>query len=210
MLFADYRDRLSITPCFMVLGDVFSKEECNKIVSIGQKSDIQDSKILGEETDPSANIKMKIRKSKNSFLHVSEETSWIFEKLFQATTFANENYFQFELHGFNAIQYTEYHSDGDFYDWHLDLPLKSNDVHLPLEAARLRKLSGSVILSDNSEYTGGQFYMDRDQNNNPINIINQSIGSIVFFPSFVCHKVNNVQSGIRRSLVFWVEGPKFK
>jgi PKHD-type hydroxylase len=210
MLFADHRDRLSVTPCFIVLGDVFSEEECTKIIEIGQETDIEESKILGEEKDANANNILKIRKSKNSFINLSEKTSWIFEKIFQATTFVNENYFHFELNGFNSIQFTEYHGGGDFYDWHLDLPLKSNDPYMPLEAARFRKLSGSLILSQSSEYTGGEFYIDRDHRNNPINTINQSIGSIVFFPSFISHKVNNVTSGIRRSLVFWVEGPKFK
>lgn len=208
MLFVNHQDVLSITPYFIVVNDAFTKEECKQIIEIGQKTDIQKSKILSEDVNPNAN--MGIRQSKSSFVYPNQETSWIFSRLFEVTTFANENYFQFDIKGFGSFQYTEYHQGGDHYDWHLDLALKGPEENNPTYGARFRKLSGSLILSDPDEYTGGQLYIERRHDNTPMSVVSQGIGSIVFFPSFVAHKVDKVYSGTRRSLVFWVEGPKFK
>jgi predicted 2-oxoglutarate/Fe(II)-dependent dioxygenase YbiX len=36
------------------------------------------------------------------------------------------------------------------------------------------------------------------------------IGSLSVFPSYQLHEVTPVESGIRRALVGWVIGPKFK
>jgi PKHD-type hydroxylase len=35
-------------------------------------------------------------------------------------------------------------------------------------------------------------------------------GSIMFFPSFLLHRVAEVTEGKRKSLVGWVTGPKFR
>ncbi len=35
-------------------------------------------------------------------------------------------------------------------------------------------------------------------------------GRMIFFPSFLIHRVAPVTQGIRRSLVIWVTGPKFR
>ena len=35
-------------------------------------------------------------------------------------------------------------------------------------------------------------------------------GSILIFPSFVEHRVTPVTKGVRKSLVGWYEGPKFR
>jgi PKHD-type hydroxylase len=33
---------------------------------------------------------------------------------------------------------------------------------------------------------------------------------MIFFPSFMLHEVKPVTEGLRKSIVVWVEGPKFK
>jgi PKHD-type hydroxylase len=38
----------------------------------------------------------------------------------------------------------------------------------------------------------------------------QKRGRILFFPSFILHKVHPVTKGVRKSIVAWVEGPKFR
>lgn len=209
MLLVNHHEILSTTPYFMVVDNAFSVDQCKEIIEIGQKTDIQKSKVLGEELNPDFN-KDNIRQSKSSFIQADEKTGWIFSRLFEVTTFINENYFQFDINGFNSVQYTEYHQGGDHYDWHTDLPLKGPEPNNPIYGARFRKLSGSLILSNQNEYTGGQLYIERKHDGTPMHTTVQNIGSIIFFPSFVTHKVDKVYSGVRRSLVFWVEGPKFK
>ena len=81
------------------------------------------------------------------------------------------------------------------YDWHLDVG--KDDISR-------RKLSAVVLLSDPSEFDGGelQIMTSKDPKTVPL-----KRGSIVFFPSFLLHRVTPVTRGERRSLVFWVEGP---
>jgi PKHD-type hydroxylase len=70
-----------------------------------------------------------------------------------------------------------------------------------------RKLSFSLVLSDNSEYDGGTFevmYSKKPEQ------LQQKKGRLLVFPSYMLHRVNPVTRGTRKSLVFWVVGPKFR
>ena len=74
-----------------------------------------------------------------------------------------------------------------------------------------RKLSLSIMLNDESEFSGGEFQMiiDSQTMENPITVPHKK-GRFVFFPAFIVHRVARAQSGIRKSLVFWALGPKFR
>ena len=60
---------------------------------------------------------------------------------------------------------------------------------------------------DPSEYEGGDFELDR-QYPQPEGF--RTKGSVFLFPSFLPHRVTPVTKGVRRSLVSWIEGPKFR
>jgi PKHD-type hydroxylase len=110
-----------------------------------------------------------------------------------------ESFFDFELTGlFEQLQFTVYEEAGSHYDWHLDKMLSD----LPP-----RKLSLVLQLSDPEEYTGGD--LELFVSSNPIKI-ERKRGLLTAFPSFTLHRVTPVTSGIRKSLVAWVGGPKFK
>ena len=69
---------------------------------------------------------------------------------------------------------------------------------------KTRKISMSLVLSDPDEYEGGQ-----------LEIWGKSIdvykkGSIIFFPSWMPHRVTPVTKGTRYSLVMWFIGAPFK
>jgi PKHD-type hydroxylase len=89
-------------------------------------------------------------------------------------------------------------TDEGHYDWHMDAGTPQNGVQ--------RKLSISILLSDPSEFEGGelQFKGIEDQK------ILTKQGSIVVFPSFIEHKVTPVTKGVRYSAVTWVSGPSFR
>jgi len=194
---------LSVTHPFIALSGVFTKEECEMISSIGSNLPMMDSVVGGEKS-----IYSEHRQSKNSFVEPNGETEWIFNKFIEASKFVNEKYFQYELYGFSFIQYTEYGDDFDHYNWHMDLdPIK--DVPTGF-IANTRKLSASVILSDESEYEGGNFEIYMNPDSTPERIVKQEQGSIIFFPSYAMHRVTPVTEGIRKSLVIWIEGPRFK
>ena len=88
------------------------------------------------------------------------------------------------------------------YNYHTDTAF-GNDK--PKEMTNTRKLSAVVLLSDpEKDFTGGEFEIFLHGK------VPMQKGQLILFPSFLAHKVNEVKSGERRSLVLWVEGPKFR
>jgi PKHD-type hydroxylase len=68
-----------------------------------------------------------------------------------------------------------------------------------------------MVLSDPSEYEGGQFQMQTGSpEEDKLMTVEQLKGRVIGFPSFLLHRVTPVTKGTRKSLVIWVEGPKFK
>ena len=99
------------------------------------------------------------------------------------------------------LQYTEYHGTAHGkYDWHHDVWLESPRPYA-------RKLSFVVQLSEPEDYEGGAFeFFGLQQPGATF----APRGSMLIFPSFLQHRVLPVTKGIRRSLVSWVEGPRWR
>ena len=81
---------------------------------------------------------------------------------------------------------------------------------------KIRKLSVTVSLSDEKDYSGGELEFDfrqqspdkRNQTRECKEILPK--GSLVVFPSFVWHRVKPVKKGVRYSLVVWNLGYPFQ
>ena len=71
-----------------------------------------------------------------------------------------------------------------------------------------RKLSMTVQLTDPTEYEGGDFHLDDSVE--PLPSFSKDKGSVLIFPSYINHKVSPVTKGIRRSLVAWFSGPRWR
>jgi len=171
----------------------FTDEEIDRIVSIGNSMPTNNSIISGGELEPT------IRNSRNSWLGHMSETDFIYSKLAHMARQLNGEFFDFELTGFfEQLQFTVYDETGSHYDWHLDKMLSD----LPP-----RKLSLVLQLSDPSEYEGGD--LELFVSSIPTKVERKK-GLLTAFPSFTLHRVTPVTSGIRKSLVAWVGGPKFK
>jgi len=110
-----------------------------------------------------------------------------------------------------GLQYTEYDKDG-FYNWHPDY----NDTRGSNSAYPdyVRKISVTVLLSDQTEFEGGEFelcWLDGKNEQNFYTVTElQNKGDMVIFPSYMMHRVNKVTDGLRKSLVCWNLGPRFK
>jgi len=116
---------------------------------------------------------------------------------------ANRNAFGFDINYLKEIQYTIYKSeDNGKYDWHHDTfwgnPTKND-----------RKISVIIQLSDPEDYEGGQFEFESCWEQ-PLKEDLMKKGTVIAFPSFILHRVTPVTKGVRKSLVGWVEGPKFR
>ena len=112
-----------------------------------------------------------------------------------------------------ACQFTEY-KKGQHYDWHCDsdvLPYdRPNDAN---QNGKIRKLSMTLSLTDQSAYRGGDLEFDfrcTDEGSQPqICKEVRPKGSIIVFPSFVWHRVKPVTKGLRHSLVCWNLGQPY-
>ena len=170
------------------IADAFTREEIAQIVAMGESQPRNDGRVeLGPET---------YRVSHIAWLTPEPSNHWLFHRL--AVLFAQANrHYGFDLTGFvEPLQYTRYDSNQHF-DWHLDLGGDQTSA---------RKLSMSLQLSGPDEYEGGRLEFSSLLPGEEA----RRVGTAVFFPSYLAHRVHPVQSGVRRSLVAWAYGPAFR
>jgi len=135
----------------------------------------------------------------------NENTLWIFQRINFVVDALNEQFFNYDLNGYDSFQYTEYQAhEGGKYDFHMDTIMgKKTPANMP----ETRKLSVTLVLND--DFEGGEFYMNNGQEKDA-ELIPTGKGRLILFPSFLIHRVAPVTKGVRKSLVVWVNGPKFK
>jgi PKHD-type hydroxylase len=204
------RQRILDPWCFWA--DAFSSEEVDEICRLMSQTPVETGMIAGDAIHPEATIKTgtvdnQVRRSKIAFHNPNPDTLWIFERLNAVIDQLNVNYFNFDINGYNAFQYSEYDAaDNGKYDWHMDLYLGN----MPEHDYETRKLSLVLLLSEPGvDFTGGEFEM-KFSSVDKTETISLSKGKIILFPSFLFHRVAPVLTGIRKSIVVWVLGPKFR
>ena len=145
-----------------------------------------------------------LRKSKNSWISTN---SWLGGFLWHYVMKANRKNFLYDISHIenDEIQYTHY-NEGDYYNWHTDQDIRV--IEKPKEL--VRKLSFTLQLSDENEYTGGNLeFADFDDSKNKF-IAPRTRGCLIVFDSRVPHRVCAVKSGLRKSLVGWVMGKRWR
>jgi len=169
--------------------NVFTEDELTKIHNTASMYPKVAATVVGESEEVS-----DYRKSTVIWIPDENRNTWLYDKISELANIANTNMWNYEIWGYNdALQYTIYEGNGGHYDWHADLgPSISN-----------RKLSCVLQLSDADEYEGGELQL-----NNGAGAVNigKKKGRIVFFSSFVLHRVTPVTKGTRMSLVTWLSG----
>lgn len=168
----------------------FSKEECEKIIEIGN------SKILNQATTR-GEVK-NLRNSEVSWLYPSDDLEWAYRRMTDIVLSLNERFFKFDLFGnTEGFQFTKYSAPGGKYGKHVD------SAH----GCLIRKLSFTLQLSDPSNYKGGDLCLYAAEKPD---VMQKEQGYVVVFPSYVLHEVKPVTQGTRYSLVSWVTGKPFK
>lgn len=182
------------TPPFAYQYDIFSPQELDSLQNIAINSN-SDALVGGRD---GGRLDDNVRRTKLSWVSPDNESEWIFNRLSQAVSQINSQYYQFDLRHFaEALQFTNYVAeDAGKYSWHQDFGSTVS-----------RKLSVVVQLTDPSQYEGGNLQLLTSSE--PINIEKRR-GMVVFFPSWTLHQVTPVTAGTRQSLVSWVTGPRFK
>ena len=110
----------------------------------------------------------------------------------------------FDIDVLEPLQYTEYYG-GDEYGWHCD------QHKTPYPDGRVRKFSFSVFLND--DFEGGAFDLEIYAPNFDVRHVTfdkLKPNTALFFQADLWHRVRPVSRGLRKSLVGWVLGKKFK
>jgi len=179
---------------------------------------IEDSVVRDKVGNPESD--KDIRKSSNAWI---EGSNWVGGFVWYYIMKANRENFMYDIEGLdsNEVQYTQY-QEGEYYDWHIDDDinrcmindklLTSDDNHgeniAILNGQYIRKLSFSIQLSDPEDYEGGE--LEFNVNNEGCFFAPNKKGTIIIFDSRINHRVREVKSGVRKSLVGWVVGPRWK
>jgi len=200
----------------------------NKVIDVIEEdlkdnfdSELEDSKIRGKDLADKT-IDKNYRKAKNAWIPTNH---WVSGFVWHYVMKANRENFLFDLTNIDgeSLQYTVY-EEGDYYGWHTDSgfgslykPMAANNrAHvgelaqdfLSENCEKVRKLSFSLLLSDPDTYEGGNLqFIDGPGKSY---FTPRQKGTIILFDSRTQHRVLKVTKGVRKSLVGWVTGPRWK
>lgn len=204
---------------YFYIDSILSDEECEKVIKLGGSFDIKASvnvKKGSSNRDDDWGENLKLRKTDITFV----ENSSIYEFITPFLNSANEDSgWKFEVNACEMLQISHY-SEGQFYGWHRDgtgdtLSVYVGDNCSKFLLGNVRKISMSLLLND--DYEGGELEFallnvkgDGTYYVNEFKPPPMKKGSIIFFPSFLAHRITPVTKGDRYSLVAWFVGPPFK
>ena len=175
---------------------MFTPEQCRLIIQAGHKEKPEQAKVGGGK-DGKQDTKKRVTTISWIPFHKMPEMYKVIEN---QLSIVNLNHMMFDnVRLTEPAQFTEY-PRGGFYDWHMDLNAFGQTGQHPI-----RKISMTCLLSDPSEFKGGDLAFDDSKSK-----ITLQQGQAVFFASFMRHRVEPVKKGIRRSLVMWFGGTPFK
>ena len=175
---------------------------------------------MGDSMLMGGGLNKEKRNSQNAWV---PSTHWIGGFLWHYIQRANRENFLYDLRNIDgeSIQYTRY-TEGQYYGWHNDAGLAA--LYKPVSSGNhdqglaqdfvnenteiIRKLSFVVQLSDPDDYEGGNLQL-LDEGGGKY-IAPRQRGTVILFDSRIQHRVLKVTKGVRKSLVGWTCGPRWK
>ena len=173
-----------------------------------------DSRLHGDQ------LNKEKRNSQNAWIPTDH---WVGGFLWHYIQRANRENFLYDLRCIDgeSVQYTRY-DVGQYYGWHNDAGLQTQYKPVTVggrlegmgqdfvneNVELVRKLSFEMQLSDPDEYEGGNVQLMDEAGKSYI--APRQRGSIMLFDSRTQHRVLKVTKGVRKSLVGWVLGPRWK
>jgi len=175
----------------VVYTDILTKDACDSLIKLYTKTEIpKQPPVIG--TGAGA-IDTSIRNVERVMLPTYKD---IGGRLSAAGLAANQAAWKFDITHANQAEFLIYPAGGR-YTSHVDTFLAHGD--------ECRKLTVLAFLND--DFKGGKFYL---QNGHERYYPPQSKGTVLVFPSFIMHGVEDVEEGTRYSVVCWMVGKFFK
>ena len=177
-------------------------------------NEMADSKLVGDL------LNKEKRNSQNAWVPTDH---WLGGFLWHYIQRANRENFLYDLRCIDgeSMQYTQY-KEGQYYNWHNDSGLSDQNKpmnsgshieglaadYLNENAELVRKLSFVLQLSDPSEYEGGNLQLIDEGGR--CYFAPRKRGTVILFDSRTQHRVLKVTKGLRKSIVGWTVGPRWK
>lgn len=197
-------DKLLFFPSMHVDTGFFTNEEVDAILNYCSGLILNKGELFGL-TDV-----YNTRNAKTAFINSPDNNNrWIYEKLNTLIGFYNDTMFGFDLTGFDYMQYAEYDITGK-HEFHMDIAMNTPQNITYRINEHLRKMTIVLMLNQQGvDFEGGDFQVNLSEERLPVNV-NMNKGHVLLLPSFLLHRVTPVTKGIRKTLVSWVIGPKFR
>ena len=185
-----------------------------KDLSVKFDPEMGDSRLMGDALNKDK------RNSQNAWVPT---THWLGGFMWHYIERANRENFLYDLRCIDgeSMQYTQY-SVGQFYGWHNDAGLSGQ--YKPVTVGNrvdglgqdfmseniemVRKLSFVMQLSDADDYEGGNLQLLDEAGKSYF--APRKRGTVILFDSRTSHRVLPVKSGLRKSIVGWTVGPRWK
>ena len=181
------------------VGPIFTPQQCQDIINMGHQQKAEKALVGHEKGKKEGRHDTKMRITTIGWIPFKALPD-MYKIIERSMLQVNRNHFGYEGMALTEpAQFTEY-PKGGFYDWHMD-----SEVNCQYEPP-VRKISMTILLSNQSEFEGGDLEFMTEGNSPPALLQGQAI----FFNSMIRHRVAKVKKGIRRSLVMWFGGPPFK
>jgi PKHD-type hydroxylase len=164
----------------VVLNNVFTKEECRDLIK-GITGE-----VAGQEP------------RKAIGLTITRGNEWLFERISTVLAEANNKYYHFDLTDLRTLNFLIYRP-GDSLPWHRDIGESDRNF-------LSRKLTLVLFLSDVNDYEGGRLGFIPDLSFDMV----QEQGSVILYPSFIVHRVEEVTSGTRYIIIASAHGEPFR
>ena len=177
-------------------------------------SQMADSKLHGDSLNKDK------RNSQNAWVPTNH---WVGGFIWHYIQRANRENFLYDLRCIDneSMQYTRY-GEGHFYGWHNDAGLATQYKPVTVgnrqqglgqdfiseNCEMVRKLSFAMQLSDPDDYEGGNVQL-LDEGDKSY-IAPRRRGTIMLFDSRTKNRVHKVTIGVRKSIVGWTVGPRWK
>ncbi len=162
------------------------------------------------------------RNAKNAWIPTNH---WVAGFVWHYVQRANRENFLYDLDNIDgeSLQYTVY-GEGEYYGWHNDAGI--DGFYKPVSAGnrgnggeiaqdfinenceKVRKLSFSLLLSDPDTYEGGNLQLMSESGKSYV--APRQRGVMILFDSRAQHRVQKVTKGVRKSIVGWTVGPRWR
>lgn len=198
-------EKMFFVPRFIVDKTFFTHSECD---FISEYFHTNYTTYRGQEYNENSHLPEQRRTNVVITDKPDEHTLWMWQKFNNLVAFYNDKHFNFDIYGFNYLQYARY-DVGDKHEFHMDLPLGGQVVDYRL-LEHMRKLTIVLLLNEPGiDFEGGNFQINHFSEQFPWET-DLKKGNVLIFPSFLLHRVAPITAGNRKSISIWAVGPKFR